>query len=136
MDRQTANNRVGLARTKTNSAFAAAPALCRCRSLPSVGGQSSFDRSTNRDKKIAPRVRGIIVGKNSDPGVPAMSRKDELLEMARLLRAQADAMSRDAKQAFRKMADDYKQEADKLSGPAAPDMVVGSKKPRPPKSAA
>jgi hypothetical protein len=66
-----------------------------------------------------------------------MSRKEELLEMARLLRAQADAMSsRDAKQAFRKMADYYKQEADKLSGPPAPDIFVGSKKPRSPKSAA
>jgi hypothetical protein len=41
-----------------------------------------------------------------------MSRKEELLKTARLLRLQADAMSsRDAKQAFRKMADYYQREA-------------------------
>jgi hypothetical protein len=42
-----------------------------------------------------------------------MSRKEELLITARLLRSQADAMSgRDAKQAFRKMADYYQREAE------------------------
>jgi hypothetical protein len=46
-----------------------------------------------------------------------MSRKKELLEMARLLRSQADGMSsRDAKQAFRKMADYYEQEANYKTG--------------------
>jgi hypothetical protein len=44
-----------------------------------------------------------------------MSRKEELLKMARLLRAQAEGMSsRDAKQAFRKMADYYQREAEQL----------------------
>jgi hypothetical protein len=66
-----------------------------------------------------------------------MSRKDELLEMARLLHSQADAMnSRDAKQAFRKIADYYKQEADKLNGRPAPDINVRNKKAHSPKSAA
>jgi hypothetical protein len=64
-----------------------------------------------------------------------MSRKEELLEMARLLRSQADAMnSRDAKQAFRKMADYYEQEAKKLQN--TPNIFARSKKARSPKSAA
>jgi len=67
-----------------------------------------------------------------------MSRKDELLEMARLLRSQADAMSgRDAKQSFRKMADYYKYEAEKLNGRPAPEIFMRSNHgPRSTKSAA
>jgi hypothetical protein len=66
-----------------------------------------------------------------------MSRKKELLEMARLLRSQADGMSsRDAKQAFRKMADYYEQEAKQLQNRPAPDIFERSKKARSPKSAA
>ena len=65
-----------------------------------------------------------------------MSRKEELLEMARLLRSQADAMSgRDAKQSFRKMADYYKHEAEQLSGRPIPD-IMPSKLTRSIKSAA
>jgi hypothetical protein len=61
-----------------------------------------------------------------------MSRKQELLELARLLRSQADAMSsRDAKQAFRKMADYYEQEAKKLQDQPAPDIFSKSNKARP-----
>jgi len=53
-----------------------------------------------------------------------MSRKDELLKMAHLLRLQADAMnSRDAKQAFRKMADYYQREAEQLSGRPVPEIM-------------
>ena len=55
-----------------------------------------------------------------------MSRKDELLKMARLLRAQAEGMSsRDAKQAFRKMADYYQGEAEQLSGRPVPEIMPG-----------
>ena len=44
-----------------------------------------------------------------------MSRKDELLRMASLLRLQANAISsRDGKQAFQKMADYYQHEAELL----------------------
>ena len=51
-----------------------------------------------------------------------MSRKEELLKMAHLLRAQADAMnSREAKQAFRKMADYYQREAEQLQGRPVPE---------------
>jgi hypothetical protein len=53
-----------------------------------------------------------------------MSRKEELLKMAHLLRAQADAMnSRDAKQAFRKMADYYQREAEQLQGRPVPEIM-------------
>jgi hypothetical protein len=53
-----------------------------------------------------------------------MSRKEELLKMAHLLRAQADAMnSRDAKQAFRKMADYYQREAEQLQGRPVPEVM-------------
>jgi hypothetical protein len=66
-----------------------------------------------------------------------MSRKEELLEMVRLLRSQANAMSsRDAKQAFRKMADYYEEEAKKLQNRSAPDIFARSKKTRSSKSAA
>jgi hypothetical protein len=62
-----------------------------------------------------------------------MSRKQELLETARLLRSQADAMrSRDAKQAFRKMADYYEQEAEQRQDRSAPDILVRGKKARSP----
>jgi hypothetical protein len=64
-----------------------------------------------------------------------MSRKEELLEMVRLLRSQANAMSgRDAKQAFR--ADYYEEEAKKLQNRSAPDIFARSKKTRSSKSAA
>ena len=67
----------------------------------------------------------------------AVSRKEELLEMARSLRAQAEGMSsRDAKQAFQKMADHYEQEAKKLQDRPAPDIFSKSNKARSPKSAA
>jgi hypothetical protein len=65
-----------------------------------------------------------------------MSRKEELLKTAHLLRSQADAMSsRDAKQAFRKMADYYQREAGQLSGRPVPE-IKPSKQPRSTKSAA
>jgi hypothetical protein len=84
---------------------------------------------------FASRLSGIKVGATSGAGDSAMPRKEELLEMARLLRSQADAMnSRDAKQAFRKMADYYEQEAKKLQN--TPNIFARSKKARSPKSAA
>jgi hypothetical protein len=53
-----------------------------------------------------------------------MSRKEELLKMASLLRSQADAMSgRDAKQAFRKMADYYEHEAKQLQDRPVPEIM-------------
>jgi hypothetical protein len=65
-----------------------------------------------------------------------MSRKEELLKMAHLLRLQADATSsRDAKQAFRKMADYYQREAEQLSGRPVPE-IMPRKKARSTKSAA
>jgi hypothetical protein len=65
-----------------------------------------------------------------------MSRKEELLKTAHLLRSQADAMSsRDAKQAFRKMADYYQREAEQLSGRPVPE-IKPSKQARSTKSAA
>ena len=61
-----------------------------------------------------------------------MSRQEELLQMARLLRAQAEAMAtRDVKQAFRKMADQYEKEARQ---PNRPDLHITH--PHFPKSAA
>ena len=66
-----------------------------------------------------------------------MSRKEELLEMARVLRAQAQGMSsRDVKQAFEKMAEHYEQEAKKLQDRPAPDIFSKSNKARSSKSAA
>jgi len=65
-----------------------------------------------------------------------MSRKEELLKTARLLRLQADAMSsRDAKQAFRKMADYYQREAEQLSERPVPE-IMPRKQERSTKSAA
>ena len=65
-----------------------------------------------------------------------MSRKEELFKMARLLRLQADAMNgRDAKQAFRKMADYYQREAEQLNGRPVPE-IMPSKQARSTKSAA
>jgi len=65
-----------------------------------------------------------------------MSRKEELLKMASLLRSQADGLSsRDAKQAFQKMADYYQHEAEQLPGPT-PKIVTQSKHAKPGKSAA
>jgi hypothetical protein len=56
--------------------------------------------------------------------------------MARLLRSQADAMNgRDAKQAFRKMADCYQCEAEQLNGRSVPE-IMPSKQTRSTKSAA
>jgi hypothetical protein len=53
-----------------------------------------------------------------------MSRKEELFKMARVLRSQAGAMStRDAKQAFKKMADYYQHEAEQLQGRPAPEII-------------
>jgi hypothetical protein len=90
---------------------------------------------TNEEQKpLAARLSGMKV--QSLRG-SAMSRKEELLEMVRLLRAQAEGMSsRDAKQAFRKMADYYEQEAKKLQDRPAPDILSKSNKARSPKSAA
>jgi hypothetical protein len=52
-----------------------------------------------------------------------MSRKEELLKTASLLRSQADAMnSRETKQAFRKMADFYQHEAAQLQDRPATEM--------------
>ena len=65
-----------------------------------------------------------------------MSRKEELLKMAHLLHLQADAMStRDAKQAFRKMADYYQREAKQLNGRPVPE-IMPNKQTRSTKSAA
>jgi hypothetical protein len=68
-----------------------------------------------------------------------MSGKEELLKMARasLFRSQASAMSsRAAKQAFRKMADYYRDEAEQLQGRATPHLIGRSKQTSPTKSAA
>jgi hypothetical protein len=66
-----------------------------------------------------------------------MSRKEELVKMASLLRSQADAMSgRVAKQAFRKMADYYEHEAKQLQDRPVPEIIDRSKQTRPTKSAA
>jgi len=63
-----------------------------------------------------------------------MSRKEELLITARLLRSQADAMSgRDAKQAYRKMADYYQREAEQLSGRILKSAVASSRVPEYPR---
>ena len=56
--------------------------------------------------------------------------------MASLLRSQADGLSsRDAKQAFQKMADYYQHEAEQLPG-STPKIVTQSKHAKPGKSAA
>ena len=67
-----------------------------------------------------------------------MSRKEELFKMVHLLRSQADAMSsRDAKQAFRKMADYYQREAEQLQGRRpVPEIFKQSKQANSTKSAA
>jgi hypothetical protein len=66
-----------------------------------------------------------------------MSRKEELFKMVRLLHSQADAMSsRDAKQAFRKMADHYQREAEHLQGRAVPEIFNQNKQANSTKSAA
>ena len=66
-----------------------------------------------------------------------MSRKEELFKMAHLLRLQADAISsRDAKQAFQKMADYYQHEADQLSGRPVGEIATHRKRAKPTKSAA
>jgi hypothetical protein len=66
-----------------------------------------------------------------------MSRKEELFKMVRLLHSQADAMSsRDAKQAFRKMADYYQREAEQLQGRHVPEIFKQSKQANSTKSAA
>jgi len=63
-----------------------------------------------------------------------MSRKEELVKMASVLRSQADAMSgRDAKQAFRKMADYYQREAEELSGRILKSAVASSRVPEYPR---
>jgi len=64
-----------------------------------------------------------------------MSRKNELLKMAHMLRLQADAMyGRDAKQAFQKMADYYEREAKNLQDRPVPEIMPS--KPHSTKSAA
>ena len=56
-----------------------------------------------------------------------MSRKDELLKMASLLRLQADALSsRDGKQAFQKMANYYQHEAELLQKRNAAEITEQS----------
>jgi hypothetical protein len=67
-----------------------------------------------------------------------MSRKDELFKMVHLLRSQANAMSsRDAKQAFRKMADYYQREAEQLQrGRPVPEIFNQNKQANSTKSAA
>jgi hypothetical protein len=66
-----------------------------------------------------------------------MSRKEELFKMVRLLHSQADAMgSRDAKQAFRKMADHYQREAEHLQGRPVPEIFNQNKQANSTKSAA
>ena len=66
-----------------------------------------------------------------------MSRKEELFKMVDLLRSQADTMSgRDAKQAFRKMADYYELEAKQLQDRPVPEIFKQSNQATSTKSAA
>ena len=67
-----------------------------------------------------------------------MSRKEELLKIARVFHSQADLVStRAAKQALRKMGDYYRREAEQLRGQPSPNLVERGKRGfRFPKSAA
>ena len=57
-----------------------------------------------------------------------MSRKEELLKIAKLFHSQADLLSsRAAKQALRKMGDYYRHEADQMRGLPSPNLVEQGK---------
>jgi hypothetical protein len=57
-----------------------------------------------------------------------MSRKEELLKIAKLFHSQADLVSsRAAKQALRKMGDYYRHEADQMRGQSSPNLVEQGK---------
>ena len=59
-----------------------------------------------------------------DVEVPLCRVKRNYLKWRTCFRAQADAMnSRDAKQAFRKMADYYQREAEQLQGRPVPEIM-------------
>ena len=53
-----------------------------------------------------------------------MSRKDELLKLARLFHTQAQlTLDRSAKKELRKLGERYKNEAKKLQGPVSADLT-------------
>jgi hypothetical protein len=82
----------------------------------------------SRERALEPRVEFCSQKGGKGDEAPLMSRKHELLKLAKLFHLQAKlAKSRAAKQALRRIGDEYQHEAERLQGPELSKEPVASR---------